>query len=316
MNDDLELRLRAAVRGPLPAAPSALLDALETITAEPVASPRRVTTSWWGLLGVAAVLAAGAVAAISIGSRDGQVPLADASPSASAVTSPAASGTPATSPSAEPTVLTFEARPKDGSEVTDGLMDELVALLRGRFELAGVAGVTVERSGPNDITVDRPLSIEAEDVRALIEPVGEITIVPLGSEPVQPGDALDPARFPALLGPESIGSAEVAEDQDGNAVLLLRLTDEATPIFADYSADHVGEYFALLLDGEVLVVPTLLEAITGGEIELAAGDGWERDDLERLAAIVNVGGPLGVDGPDGLVPVPFVEQSTVPADGD
>lgn len=311
MNDDLELRLRAAFRGPLPSAPSTLLDALEVVTAEPVVAGRRRSPSGWWLLGVAAALATGAVVAISVGSRDGQVPIAETSPSPSAVARPATTGTPATSPSAEPTELTeltFEARPKDGSEVTDGLIDELVAILRRRLELAGYAGVTVDRSGPNDISVHLAPGTDADDVRAMITPVGEVTIVPLGAEQVQPGDALDPARFPWLLDRDSIASAEVTEDQGGNPALVLRLTEDATPLFADYSADHVGEYFGLLLDGEVLVAPVLNEAITDGEIQIAAsGDGWERDDLERLVAIVNAAGPLGVDGSDGLMPVPFVE---------
>ena len=60
----------------------------------------------------------------------------------------------------------------------------------------------------------------------------------------------------------AIDTAEAGTDDNGAPKLTLRLTDEATPVFAEFSADHVGEYLALALDYEVLMTPDLGEAIT------------------------------------------------------
>jgi hypothetical protein len=306
MNDDFELRLRAAFRGPLPAAPVTLHDALDRVTAEPVVAQRTRGRAPWALLGVAALLATGLVVGLTVGSPNGLV--APSQPTAS-------SGTPAPSASEAPVLgLTFEARPADGSQPDDALMNELVALVRARLDLVGDADATVERIGGSRVLVRIPAWIDADEVRAMLSHVGRVDVVPLGQAALEPGTTIDPTEYPTLLGRAAIEAAEAGTDDNGAPKLTLRLTEEATPVFAEFSADHVGEFLALTVDHQILVVPVLNNSIADGVIEITAPpDGLDPDEVRRLVAIIDAGGPLGTFRDGELQPIPFVEILSEPS---
>jgi hypothetical protein len=300
MNDDVELRLRAAFRGQLPSAPITLEDALERVTQEPVTALRGRSRAPWALLGVAALLATGLVVGLTAGSRNGLV-----APSATAP--PSAEATAASASEATALELTFEARPVDGSEPDGGVMDQLVATIRGRLELSGDAAVTVTRVGGPRVVVRIPAGIDPDEVRAMLGHAGRVDVVPLGQDPLTPGTMLDPAEHPTLLERAAIDTAEAGTDDNGAPELTLRLTDEGATVFADFSADHVGEFVALTVDHLIVVAPMLNEAITDGVIEITSGpDGMDADELRRLVGIINGGGPL-------FESIPFVEISPTPS---
>ena len=51
-------------------------------------------------------------------------------------------------------------------------------------------------------------------------------------------------------------------------MLNLNLTEEDAKTFGDWTADHVNERLAMVIDGEVVIAPTIQSAITGGEVQI------------------------------------------------
>ena len=56
-------------------------------------------------------------------------------------------------------------------------------------------------------------------------------------------------------------SATIGQSQTQGLTVDFVLKDEGAKLFADYTADHVGEYFAIVLDGKVISAPVINEPI-------------------------------------------------------
>ena len=112
--------------------------------------------------------------------------------------------------------------------------------------------------------------------------------VPVEMRPVTEDGATvldDPATGESLaladpiLTVEELEGAEVTNDNGGWA-LTLDLNARDTKTFADWTTDHTGERLAIVVDGEVVVAPTIQGAITGGEVQITGN--YTRDDVEDL----------------------------------
>ena len=82
------------------------------------------------------------------------------------------------------------------------------------------------------------------------------------------------------------------------------LGPEATSLFADYTAAHVGEYFAIALDGRAISVPVINSAIPDGKVQISSGGigGYAEDEAQRLVAILH----------SGALPFPLREVTSEP----
>lgn len=169
--------------------------------------------------------------------------------------------------------------------------DVLAARLRtlgiGNFTSGGGNAIqfTVPADGPSDALI-----------RAVLGATGDVEFVPLpaadypdlGSGPVV-GEPL-PKDEPALFGWEGIESAVLDTTQQQLPAVTVTLKPAAKSAFADYTAAHAGEYFAILVDGRVASLPVINEPIAGGQVMISGG-GIEDGAFARLAAIL-VGGML------------------------
>jgi len=192
--------------------------------------------------------------------------------------------------------LEYEVLPVDGlvPSITDiqGMQDQLGARLRS----AGLAEFRIGLATEEDrITVDIPAlpddpSVVGE-IRALLSATGRLDFVPLGTSPVDTGQVIDLEQFPPLFAGDQITDAIVGSDQSGARTVNFTLGPEATSLFADYTAGHIGEYFAIALDGKAVSVPVIQETIPNGEVQVSQGGigGFPKDEAQRLIAILRAG---------------------------
>jgi preprotein translocase subunit SecD len=54
-------------------------------------------------------------------------------------------------------------------------------------------------------------------------------------------------------------------------VIEFRLTDEGRDRFATATREHIGERFAIVVDGAALEAPVIRDAIMGGKGEISGG---------------------------------------------
>jgi preprotein translocase subunit SecD len=134
-------------------------------------------------------------------------------------------------------------------------------------------------------------SEKADQVRGLIGMTGRLDFVPLGQVQVQDGQLLDLAQYPPLFSGDQVVSASVGASQTGQRTVDLVLAPDATSLFAAYTADHVGDYFAMVLDGSVISAPVINVPISDGRVTIVQGGigGFSPDVADNLVAIVESG---------------------------
>jgi preprotein translocase subunit SecD len=69
------------------------------------------------------------------------------------------------------------------------------------------------------------------------------------------------------------------------------LKDEGRQKFSDYTASHVRDYFAIVLDGQVISAPVINEAIPGGQVQISQGGigGYPLAEAQSLVTILQFG---------------------------
>lgn len=214
----------------------------------------------------------------------------------------ATSGPPSPPPAATPVasgMTEFVVRPA-ASTPPKSVTDQAIQILSARLRALGVANFTI--AAGDTITVSVPASADQGAVRAALTTTGEVSFVPLpaatygtstggGTKPVpNPGETLDPTLAP-LLGSAEIASAQATTDASGNPAVDLRFTPQGTRLFADWSTAHAGDFFAVALDGAVLMAPYVKTPITDGTGMIALGQGGLPAPVSAIVAIIE-SGPL------------------------
>lgn len=285
-DNDLEARLRTHLHrrfdnaNPSPELTASVHQILRT---EPrsvglgVLRPHARTPSW-SLVGVAAAVAILAVAVIRFG----------------AVTTP---GDPGSTPSPEPTSgieRSFVVVPPFGATPTGQETGIATEILTKRLKELGFDRVSV--AGP-EFVVFEPEPTDGT-VMSVLGATGDIEFVPLpaahygnGGLTAEIGEPL-PRNEPALFGWDGIASVtRDTSDQPGGGRrpgVLVTLTPSAKEMFATYTETHLGETFAIVIDGRVALLPTINEPIAGGEVLLTPGDDAHFDETRAIL----VGGEL------------------------
>jgi hypothetical protein len=299
MSTELETRLATAFRrAGLPAAPASLVEALETVASAPVVSSRPGRgRSVWAPLAVAAVLVVAAAVVIGGGQR-GVAPLPSASPSPPPAPSVEGSAVPSDGDISGHLVVGYRAQPVGDLQLMSGDMNVIATILEKRLALAGIDGVTVRVVGDDRLDVEIPALRDPEIVRATVGQTGHVDFVPLGTTSKEAGDTIDPAEFPALFSGDQVDTAAVVETQPGGPggtpegrSITINLKAPAAELFGQYTADHIGQYFAIAVDGKVVLAPVINSEIPGGNIQVEAGTpgGFGVEEATNLVAVLQFG---------------------------
>jgi hypothetical protein len=273
---ELETRLRDRLHRRFDGAqPGAALRAtVQAVTAEPVSVIRSpIRLAWLA----AAALVIALVAGLGIGGWAGPGGLI---------------GTP--EPTASPGVETrqYIVLPPAGSipskASTSIASDTLDLRLRsiGSGTFSSAAGDAITFQLPPDFDVDDAL------IRAVLSATGELSFVPLPPEDYGSGEHVAvigeplPVDEPELFGQEQIEGAGVATNNGVPVRVHFGLTPIGAAALEVYTSGHIGETFAILVDGKVALLPVVQAAITGGTLEVSGSDPSE---LALLAAIVTSG---------------------------
>lgn len=85
---------------------------------------------------------------------------------------------------------------------------------------------------------------------------------------------------------EDIKLAVQSFDQMGNPCVALTFNSNSTAIWADWTEERIGKTIAIVLGGKVLLAPSIMGKITGGNIEISGG--FETiEEAQKLASILN-----------------------------
>ena len=206
------------------------------------------------------------------------------------VAQPSPTPTPTASPTSGPPLRDeYQVLPLDGRQPGAADLATIASIVTDRLRAAGIAAPDVATVPPDRLVVMLPPE-KADQLRGLISTTGRLDFVPLGQVQVQQGQSLDLSRYPPLFSGDQIVSASVGADQTGQRTVDFVLAPDATSLFAAYTTDHVGDYFAIMLDGIVVSAPVINEPIPNGQLTIdMAGVGGGLDVANNLVAIVESG---------------------------
>jgi preprotein translocase subunit SecD len=159
-------------------------------------------------------------------------------------------------------------------------IQQSLEIIRRRVDEVGTREPTIQRQGTDRILIQVPGIGSAAELKALIGTTARLTFNPVrgrtADEDADPGArnvllpaADEPGMFyiieqtPVVSG-EDLVDAQPAFDQNGRPAVNFRFNPSGARKFGDYTAQNIGQPFAIVLDDEVISAPVIQSAIPGG----------------------------------------------------
>lgn len=193
-------------------------------------------------------------------------------------------------PSPPPSIV-YRVLPPAGPIPSKDDTGRAIDVFSARLRALGIGTFTA--AAGDAITFVLPPPVSDPQVRAILSTPGQVSFVPLGP----PGEVQaaegepPPGNRNALFGADQIAAASVDTGATGGPAVTIRLKDAGARLFADYSSAHIGDLFAIVLDGRILVMPMVMSAVADGGITISMPDQQRAIPIEALAAIL-ASGPL------------------------
>ncbi len=181
-----------------------------------------------------------------------------------------------------------------------GDLNVLRDIIERRVNSTGVAEPLVVTQGTDQIVVELPGASNVEEVQQLVGATGLLDFVPLpvetygteqapGPQQAVQGQPL-PTEEQPLFGGTQVASATIGSDQVGRRAVDFTLKSEGANLFSDYTTRHVGEFFAIVLDGVVISAPFIQSPITGGTGQIGGGTGgFTPAEANQLVTVLKFG---------------------------
>ena len=165
-------------------------------------------------------------------------------------------------------------------------------IMESRVNATGVSEPLVTTQGTDRIVIELPGVSDPNSVRELVKQTGRLDFVPLGTVRQQDGDTVDETQFPPLFTGTELSSAQIGTDQLGKRVVNFTLKENGAKLFGEYTAGHIGQYFAIVLDGKVISAPVINGAIPGGNVQISQDSnigGYPLKEATNLVTVLQFG---------------------------
>jgi protein-export membrane protein SecD len=180
----------------------------------------------------------------------------------------------------------------DDQQVTGEILEQTRTIVENRVNATGVAEPIVVTQGADRISVELPGVEEEADIRNLLGATGVLEFMPVppelqglvGEGPLPEGMQDTEPLFTGI----EIDSAAIAQDQTtGEIVVDLQLKSTGARLFDEYAADHYGEQFAIVLDGEVMSAPVIRATHFHGRAQISGN--FTATEANNLATLLKFG---------------------------
>ncbi len=199
----------------------------------------------------------------------------------------------------------------------DRTVRQALEIIRRRIDEVGTREPTIQRQGADRILIQVPGIGSAAEVKELIGTTAQLTFQPVvrrtsdGDESPGSGNEILPSmdeegtyyileRSSVVTGDDLV-DAQPDFDENGRPAVSFRFNTSGARDFGDYTAENIGNPFAIVLDGEVISAPTIQSHIAGGS-GIITGD-FNVEESTQLAVLLRAGAlPTGLD---------FLEERTI-----
>jgi preprotein translocase subunit SecD len=164
----------------------------------------------------------------------------------------------------------------------DRTIRQSLEIVRRRVDEVGTREPTIQRQGEDRVLIQVPGIGSAAELKALIGTTARLTFHPVVSQGVSetppPGGGDRDLVLPSMDEPdlwyvleptpvvtgEELTDAQPAFDQNGRPAVNFRFNPAGGRKFGDYTAENIGNPFAIVLDDEVISAPVIQDHIAGG----------------------------------------------------
>ena len=159
-------------------------------------------------------------------------------------------------------------------------LQQSLEIIRRRVDEVGTREPTIQRQGADRILIQVPGIGSASELKAIIGTTAKLTFNAVvgrtsdASADPGPRNLLLPdiaekdvyyiVEQTPVVGGEDLTDAQPAFDQNGRPAVNFRFNASGARAFGDYTAENIGEPFAIVLDDEVISAPTIQSHIAGG----------------------------------------------------
>lgn len=199
--------------------------------------------------------------------------------------------------------INLTATTTDGSDITQDDMDQAADVITNRVNASGASAASVQQQGNDSFLVQVPGA--DEDADAILETLtsqGVLEFVDVNDiddetvvEYIEEGltgmnlvnEGID---YEPFMDGESVEQATVSRPEgSADYAVNLQLDSEGTTEFGEVSSELVSDngQIAILLDGEVMLAPSVQSAITDGQVQIT-GD-YTVDEANDLKVIIDSG---------------------------
>ena len=196
-------------------------------------------------------------------------------------------------------------------------MQQALEIIRRRIDEVGTREPTIQRQGFDRILIQVPGIGSASELKQLIGTTAQLTFQPVIAARVNSaslasfGQELlpaldDPDEFylldaGAVVTGEELVDAQPSFDQNGRPAVNFRFNPSGARKFGDYTAENIGNPFAIVLDNEVISAPTIQSHIPGGSGIITGS--FSIEESTELAILLRAGAlPAGLS---------FLEERTI-----
>ncbi|MBD5389309.1 protein translocase subunit SecD [bacterium] len=211
---------------------------------------------------------------------------------------------------------------KQKSEMVSDALTRSIEIVRRRIDALGTKEPSIQSQGGKYILIQLPGVDDPERIKELIGQTAKMTFhlvnesvtpdqmaaahAPAGTEFLPHMDAPDqkiPVYSRVEVSGESLKDSQAAHDQNNMPVVTTVFDTTGARKFMKLTTEHVGERFAIVLDGRVLSAPVIREPIPGGRGQISGG--FTLQGAQDLAVLLR----------SGALPAPLtvIEERTVGA---
>jgi preprotein translocase subunit SecD len=186
--------------------------------------------------------------------------------------------------------VTLEAEPQSDEPITPTDMETARSIIERRVAGIGVTEPQVRTEtggdGSQRIVVEVPGVDDPEQVRRLVGSTGQLEFIDPQGQTLTDGQdisaMIEDGTVGVLFDGGEINIASVTPAVDGNIIgVQFSLSDEASDIWCTFTTANVNQPGPIALDGEVITVPNIQNAICQGQTIITVGPQTPANEVER-----------------------------------
>ena len=204
---------------------------------------------------------------------------------------------------AEGDTIVVTLTPAEKTAIDGRTLQQSLEIIRRRVDETGTREPSIQRQGADRILVQVPGIGSAEELLAVIGKTAKLSFHPVVNRTsdagIEPG--LDQVVYPsmdeagiryvlerrAVVTGDQLVDAQPSFDQNGRPAVSFRFNPAGGAAFGNYTAENIGNPFAIVLDEQVISAPVIQSHISGGSGIITGS--FTPEESAQLAILLRAG---------------------------